>query len=234
MKKIEYKGHVIGIYDDDLSCSESPRDWDPTGTIVTYLRREDFTDNWAPKLDTGDFGNLEDISKYLIKQEDAVVILPVYALIHSGIQLSTEPFNSAMDSGQAGFIYATRENAMATTNKKRLTKQVREQVEAILRGEIEALNTYINGEGFGYVIDPVDDEDTCGPHDLYDGGHFDEEAAMINARDEIDGLAAFDEEQALIKNLTPEELPKYINHVWRYPYASDEAFQKRLKEVCNA
>lgn len=233
IKEYQYKKHTIRIIEDDVS-DESPREYDPLGIIVSFHKNYDWNDSDAPKLSAKDFSSLEEIKEHLIKQEGAVVILPVYMLDHSGQQFSTKPFDCPFDSGQLGFIYTTREKYLKHRNFKRLTKKLKDEAELTLQAEIEDLDQWNRGEAYGFVIDPQGEDDWSGLHDEYGSAYYDVEEAEIVARDSVDRLQAFDEEQEFIKNLPIEELPKYINHEWKYPYASDEAYKNRLKELENA
>lgn len=230
VKEVTYKNHLIRInYDSDVE--ESPRAMDEDlGVLLTFHRRVDFTDKYAPKIDTKQFASLEDIKKYLIKEHGAIVILPVYMLDHSGISLSTTPFNDPWDSGQLGFIYTTRERILDGFGQKRLSKILKENAVSLLEAEIKRLSQYASGEVYAYVIDPESDADLNDKHDLRGGNFYDVEYAVNCAKNEVDGLAAWDEEQEFIKNIPEHDLPKYVNHTWKYTN-SEDTFKNRLKGV---
>jgi len=233
MEKIDYKGHVIGIYNDDLS-EDNPRDWEPLGIVISFMKRDDFSDNNAPKINTDDFGSLEEIERHLIKKEGAVVILPIYALIHSGTTISTKPFNDPWDSGQAGFIYTTRERILKQhPGAKVVTKKLKDDAARTLEGEIEYLDIYLRGDGYGYVIDPVDDDDTCGPSDEYCGSYFERCSAEEDAKHVIDRWEKIKKEKEEIYNMPVDDLPLHVNRVWLKSDHRD-LYLERLKkeELC--
>ena len=58
-------------------------------------------------IDNSQFEDWDEVEEYLIKEEKAIVILPLYLYDHSGITISTAPFSCNWDSGQIGFIYTT-------------------------------------------------------------------------------------------------------------------------------
>ena len=228
MKKIEYKGHIIGIFDDDIS-DENPREWDTLGILFSFNRSYDLNDSDAPDISPEDFEGWDWMREYLRKKEKAIIVLPVYALIHSGITIGTTPFNDLWDSGQLGFIYTTRDRITSIRGKKeRLTKKLKEQLINELEGEIKTLDTCLQGVGYGYVIDPVDDDDQEGKYEEYCGAYYDEDAAVDDAKASIEHLVKVDAEEKLIKTMPLVGLPKYINHKWLWP-PHQELLLERLK-----
>lgn len=134
------KGNLLGIIRYDVSPSD-PREWDNLGTMVCLHRR----------YTLGDEHNL--------KQEfGAEVILPLYLYDHSNLSISTTPFSSHWDSGQVGFIFASREDILNNFGKKRLTRQLREKTKEILRGEVDIYDQYLRGEVYMIEIYQVE---TC-------------------------------------------------------------------------
>lgn len=123
------------FYDQNPS---SPREWDPLGKIYAQHRRYSLGDKDA---------NEDELKE---AQENGVC-LNVYMFEHSGIALSTQPFNDPWDSGQVGYIYATRDMIVKEYKVKRISKQVKAKVEKILSAEIEEFSQYLNGEVYGYI-----------------------------------------------------------------------------------
>lgn len=228
VKEYKYKNHLIRILNDDGDV-ESPREDDPLGKMVCFHRRYNLGDEYDYKV--SDFTGWDELEQHLIKKEKAVVILPIYMYEHSDITIKTTPFSCSFDSGQVGFIYTTRDMYLKRRNFKRLTKKLKEEARQILEGEVEMYDQWLRGEFYGYVIDPEDSEDTCGIHDEYAGGFDDVEGAEMDAKAAVDRLSALDEELDLIKNLPVAELPKYINHKWKFPYVAEPAFKERFKTL---
>jgi len=92
---------------------------------------------------------LGDIQPALSKEEyrkqiipDRATTLSLYLLDHSGITISTAPFEDHWDSGWIGYIWAQGD------------------VKDILRAEVEYYDTYLRGEVWGVVIE--DACETCG------------------------------------------------------------------------
>jgi len=108
-----------------------------------------------------------------------VIRLPLYLYDHSGITMKTTPFMCPWDSGQVGFIYATKEDIRKNFQCKKVTKKLLEQTEEILRGEVETYYHYITGEVYGFNVDGID---SC-------GGYFGEvgiQDAIAEAKSNID------------------------------------------------
>lgn len=191
----EYKlqsGKILEIHVDDTP--ESPREWDNLGTVCCIHRRYNLCDKHAPKLNSDDFDGWDAIKRYLIKEEGAAVILPIYMYDHGGITIATTPFGCRWDSGQIGFIYCTGSKIKAEYGVKRITKKTKERVENVLKGEIETYNQYVTGDVYGFKLMRVDiesgereEEDACwgfygdNPKENGMNDHIDKDDAFLDA-----------------------------------------------------
>lgn len=70
------------------------------------------------------------------------IVLPIYALVHSGVSLSTTPFNDPWDSGLCGYAVATPDQIMDCYGYYPRTK---EDVESNIRNEVIEMNAYFDG-----------------------------------------------------------------------------------------
>ena len=115
-----------------------------------------------------------------IANDDSMLVLPVYAHIHSGILLSTSPFGDPWDSGQCGIIYMTKEAAKEWPDE--------EAALATLKSEVETFSIYLAGDVLGWVItnDHGNVVDSC-------CGYYRREDAEQDARQ---SLACYQAEQA--------------------------------------
>lgn len=134
------------IYDRD---SESPREWDNLGKLVGAHGSYNFFDETAKNTDR--YGSWKEWADNEIPKGS--VVLPVYMYDHSGITISTNAFNCRWDSGQVGWIYATREAIRENFGVQRVTKKQREQTEKQLIAEIKTLDDYLTGNVYGYVYE---------------------------------------------------------------------------------
>lgn len=102
------------------------------------------------------------------------VILPLYLYDHSGITMNTTGFSCPWDSGQVGWIYASKDDILKEYGGKNLTQEKREKAETLLRGEVEYYDHYIRGDCYGFQLYKDDEElDSCwgfigDPTDLQD------------------------------------------------------------------
>lgn len=117
-------------------------------------------------------GQESDIADALIEQmrtsdllklaEKTYCILPLYLYDHSGITMSTTGFSCPWDSGQIGWIYASKESIKAEYGCNDLTPEIREKAEKLLRGEVEYYDHYIRGDCYGFQLYKDDEElDSC-------------------------------------------------------------------------
>ncbi len=114
-----------------------------------------------------DSGRMRKINNDIATGE--LVGLPVYAYVHSGTQLSTTPFSCSFDSGLAGFIACSREDAKDWFGKDvpedRVLEVLRSEVEEFskfLQGDVYIITIYVDGKeeetiggfyGFDYAVE---------------------------------------------------------------------------------
>lgn len=133
----------------------SPREDDNYGIMFCSHSRYDLGDE---QIQEGEFGSWDEIEEYLVKEREAVIVLPLYLYDHSGISISTRSFigraqHARWDSGRVGFVYTTREQIEMLMGWKRLTKSRLAQIEKYLVGEVETYNLYLMGDVYGYSIE---------------------------------------------------------------------------------
>ena len=91
------------------------------------------------------------------------VMLPLYLYDHGGLTMNTGGYSCPWDSGQVGYIYATRETILKEFSAKKLTAKLRRKVEDILRSEVKTYAQYLEGDVYGYVIYKIDEPCDCDP-----------------------------------------------------------------------
>lgn len=82
--------------------------------------------------------------------EGRLVALPVYLIDHSGITLSTTPFQNRWDSGQAGWIWTTKEKACRVTGIKDISQ---ERMKEYLESEVTRYSKYLTADVYGYIVE---------------------------------------------------------------------------------
>ncbi len=142
--------------------ASSPRDWDNLGKMVCFHKRYDLGDKHEYSFHN--YFSWDMMKMDMIKKEDIAVILPLYMYDHSGITIATTPFGCRFDSGQIGWIYATKEDVRKAYSCKMVTSKVKAKVNTCLLNEVEVYDQYVRGEVYGFKItDTETDEeiDSC-------------------------------------------------------------------------
>ena len=183
----------VKILQDTPSYGDGPREWDNMGTMVCWhgryklgdeQPRESVDDYWrtlAMQIDPtveeriyywewGDGSyraDAEDRIQTIIEKaidDNIAVMLPLYLYDHGGITMRTTGFSCPWDSGQVGFIYATKETLRKEYSVKRVTKATIKRAEKCLKGEVETYDDYLTGNVWGYDIEITGSETcpTCG------------------------------------------------------------------------
>lgn len=152
IETIEKGGFTARLfYDED---PQSPKEWDQLGTLVTWHRRYRFDQDGQK-----DFNSPEDF--LAIAKEEGWIYLPVAMYEHSGITLwvgkGPHAFDQqGWDSGQVGFIYATKESIEKIGTPA-------DKVKEVLSAEVETWDQFVRGDVYGFVIEDAEgnDLDSC-------------------------------------------------------------------------
>lgn len=184
-----YRGYKIIISYDEYA--ESPRDWDNLGTMYTAHRRfcaeKELDKHFGIQDVVTSIGwNHCEFKDLFLKK---YVALPLFMYDHSGCTVKTTPFSCPWDSGWLGFIAVSVEDVKKEWKWKVLTAKRREEIENILRGEVETYDQYLRGDVYCYNIERDEDED--GWEDLPEiddtlCGLYGEEYAIGEAKSVID------------------------------------------------
>jgi hypothetical protein len=143
---IERNGKRAEIFYDEFP--EDPRDmFDNFGTMVCQHMHYNLGDHKI-KLDLHNFESCDEIEECLKSEYNAEIILPLYLYDHSGITISTSPFQCSWDSGQVGFIFVDHETCVKEFGED----YSREKIIDILKCEVEEYDAYLRGEMYGYRI----------------------------------------------------------------------------------
>ena len=148
-----YKGCEIKIVID--SDPPNPvKEFDQFGKIICFHDRYNLGHKHNYSLDS--------FQAFLKANEKDIIVLPLYLYDHSGITIRTIPFSCGWDSGQVGYIYATREQILKEYGVKKVTSKIREKVEKLLIAEVDTYDKYLTGEVFGFIIEKNGEmEDDC-------------------------------------------------------------------------
>lgn len=219
MEKIIGK-YKIKISHDDLAMN--PRtEMDNLGTFFMFHSSYSFGDENTVinKNHYGDWGELE---QGIRKKFDVAVLLPVYLLDHSGLTISTTPFECRFDSMQIGYIFATKDKIRECFLIKNVTKKIKELAENNLIGEIDTFNSYLNGETYCYDIYEGENHlDAC-------GGYYDEETCMEEAETIIKSYQLIDYVNDKLKHFTVNEFLEDINIRLEYLNTNPTKYERNI------
>jgi len=136
---------VLKIFVDETA--QNPRkEFDNLGTLVDAHKRYNLGDDKST-YDPEEYGSFAEL-KAAIEEGSAplAAILPVYMYDHSGQTVSTTPFSCRWDSFQIGWIYVTEATMLDAGVDVA-------KAEEYLKGEIETLDRYLQGEVFGFILE---------------------------------------------------------------------------------
>ncbi len=182
----EYKGYTIKILPDDDGMSPV-KEFDMAGKMVCWHNRynlgheqsrlsppEWIVDFVVKNCKISDsqwdkYNNDEFLPSECWKiAEQQYIFLPLNLYDHSGISISTSSFvgraqHAEWDSGQVGWIYISKENAVKEFGKKLYTKTVEKKAIDCLNAEVKTYDDYLTGNVYGYQVCDSDGEvlDSC-------------------------------------------------------------------------
>ena len=136
IKTVEKDGFTLKIFYDEFS--ESPRGWDNLGALIFVNKPRSLGDYSDPGAD-------------IEAAKSALIRLPIYIYIHSGIAISTAPFSCHWDSGFLGYYYVTRERVIKEYGS--ITPENIQDAENRARAELEAFGMYLSGDVYGFTIE---------------------------------------------------------------------------------
>lgn len=145
LSAIDKSGKLTIYRDED---TPSPREDDNLGKMVCWHKRYQLGD--SHNYDTPQ--DFEESDEY----KDSIVCLPLYLYDHSGIVISISPFigrevYSEWDSGQVGYIYATKERVHNLLNIEP-SEENQGIVAKILSDETELYNSFLQGDTYGFTL----------------------------------------------------------------------------------
>ena len=145
------------------------------------------------------------------------VILPLYLYDHSGITISTGPFNCPWDSGQIGYIYVTKEAIKKEFNRKIMSKKLEQKAIDIMQSEVKTYDQYLTGQVYGYMIEPTDEnkeiecDDSCWG---FFGMDHKESGLLEMAKNAIDCAINQYEREAIADHFRRQEMNQFMQSSW--------------------
>jgi hypothetical protein len=154
---VEEKGPYRVSLIQDMDAMNPRGGFDNAGKMVCWHRRYELGDKH-------NFSSNQDFQDWWEDNGKGGVILPLALMDHSGLSMWVGSGPSVFDpggwdSGQVGWIYATKETIESEWGKD---KKAREQAKKYLEGEVEVYNCYLTGDVYGYVLEgPEGEIDSC-------------------------------------------------------------------------
>jgi hypothetical protein len=147
---------VLDIQDDEWL--DSPREYGNFATLTLHhnrysLANEELTN--GETINSKDYDSWQDMLDYILKSEDIALIYPVYMQDHSSLSFNITPFRGMyeyFDSGQVGFIFASKDKLRKDYNCKNITKKILEKAKSILEVELETYQKYVNNEAYRFDL----------------------------------------------------------------------------------
>ena len=147
--EIKRRGNSLKIGVDNSYITVNPRVGNNLGHLIC----------WHGRYNLGDKHNFIDrkfFEEYVNDKDNEVYcILKVYLYDHSGLALSTTPFNDKFDSRQVGYIYCTKQDLKDLG----FPQDDYEKVETELKNEITTYNDYLNNDIDYYYYEITDEDD---------------------------------------------------------------------------
>lgn len=103
--------------------------------------------------------------KWKLLERNGVLCMPLYIYEHGGMTISTSSFSCKWDSGQAGWIYTTKEEIMKCGGKilsdkgnyiKVTDRNWKHAAYKWMQGEVDVYDLYLRGDCYGYILDELD------------------------------------------------------------------------------
>ncbi len=149
MWTIKRKGYTLEITQAEMA---DPRKYNDMllGKMICFHRRYKLGDDH-------DFDEPYQLQQYFENNKhDIYCVLPLYLYDHSGITMSTSPFNDPWDSGQVGYMYCTKKDVEESGLNPETDYA---EVEEMLKEEVKEYDKWLTGDPpyFEYIITDEND-----------------------------------------------------------------------------
>jgi hypothetical protein len=153
--KVDDKTVEIHIDDNPINPRD-PQYQDNCDMFICFHKRYSLGDKHD--YSSEHFNGWDDMEKQIVKDLDPLEIRRLYMLDHSGLTISSAPFDCPWDSGMIGFVLITKEQARKACMVKKITKKTKEWATKYLDATIKEYDSYLRGESYGYYIKDADGE----------------------------------------------------------------------------
>lgn len=150
IETFEHAGFTVEIHPDDSPTS--PREWDNLGVMVGWARNSTIGDV-RPREDREDW--IRDLAHEVsgtdaddLSVEEAEAIVDAHTVI-------TRLYLRGSD---VGWIYAPRDKILKEYSATEITPEIRANVEACFKGEMETYEQWAEGDVYGFIVRDADGE----------------------------------------------------------------------------
>lgn len=185
-EEYEHNGMKIKIHY-DLDPID-PRGHDHLGKMICFHKRY----NLGDKHDTKKPESWRKLEERLLKKSEEVIIHDLYLLDHSGLSMSTSPYQSSWDSGKVGFIYTTKERILKRYQADEITDELLEKARRVLKAEVEEYNQYLRGDVYGFEIIDEHECSECGISHSHTIDQVYGYYSIEHAKEEAESIAAME------------------------------------------
>lgn len=120
--------------------------------------------NLGDEEPSGDHRSWSQVESQIRENNNVLALKPIYLYDHSGITVSTTPFNSHFDSMQVGLIYISQEDVENRGVKEEHRTQ--ENYKKWLKQEVKTYDKYLTGDVWRFKLKTNDEgeelKDSCG------------------------------------------------------------------------
>lgn len=178
IESFEVNDKIVKIYIDENPINPRADGFsDLLDTMVCFNSKYSLGDKHNYKKD--DFNSWDELEEQIVKDHNPVVIKRLYLYNHSGITISTSPFSCRWDSGQVGFVFISRKQALENWSAKKVTKALKDKVEKYIEASVKEYDQYLIGDCYGYNIEDKDGEELESCWGFYGLDYVREEAKSI-------------------------------------------------------
>ncbi len=149
---------LIGVAYYEEDASNPQKEWDPFGEILYAAHSRYVLGGRAVDSD-----EMREIA-----EDPNNIVLPVYAYVHGGSTISTGAFSCQWDSGQSGYVWISKADALSQLGKKRLTTKTREKILENLRGTVRTFAMFLEGDVYDLRVYRVDENGDIDESDIVD------------------------------------------------------------------
>jgi hypothetical protein len=131
----------------------NPREDDNITTMVCFGKYDYLGDKHDYK--SNNFDSLDELKEHIESEYKVLMIKPLYVYDHSGITISTSPFNDRFDTSRIGWVFIDEKKLKTICGEGTYTdKELNEWID----GEVKMYDKYLVGDCYGYEIFEIE---TC-------------------------------------------------------------------------